>query len=255
MSAAAAPTGRRILVAEDQLVNWTLIERLLTKRGHVVVNVKNGRDAVDLLDHEAFDLVLMDCQMPGMDGYAATREIRRLEAERHDRWVPIVAMTANAMQGDRERCLAAGMDDYLAKPIAPEMLDTMLARWLPVAGDDEMRLDPARLEALRSVFSEDDLAGILRELATTITNDLHEMQHAAAQRDRGALLAIAHRLKNSAGMIGATRLSHSVLVLESQVTANKLTDQADLEAAVAGLEDDWARVRAAPELALSQAGG
>jgi signal transduction histidine kinase/CheY-like chemotaxis protein/HPt (histidine-containing phosphotransfer) domain-containing protein len=251
----ASAAGRRILVAEDQLVNWTLIERLLTKRGHVVVNVKTGGEAVDMLDTETFDLVLMDCQMPGMDGYDATGEIRRIEAERHGRRVPIVAMTANAMQGDRERCLAAGMDDYLAKPIAREMLDAMLTRWLAAAGDDEMRLDPARLEALRSVFSEDDLAGILGELATTITNGLHEMQQAAAQRDRDALLAMAHRLKNSAGMIGATHLSHAVLVLESQVSTNKITERADLEAAVAVLWDDWVRVRAAPELALSPAGG
>ncbi|HWE62507.1 MAG TPA: response regulator, partial [Chloroflexota bacterium] len=193
----------RILLAEDNTVNQAVAVRMLQKLGYVVDVVTNGYQAVDAVaaalreQRGAYAAVLMDCQMPEMDGYAATAAIRALDDAA--RQTPIIAMTANALAGERERCLAAGMDDYLAKPIAPEMLDTMLARWLPVAGDDEMRLDPARLEALRSVFSEDDLAGILRELATTITNDLHEMQHAAAQRDRGALLAIAHRLKNSAG--------------------------------------------------------
>jgi CheY-like chemotaxis protein len=250
----AAGAPRRILVAEDQPVNWTLIERLLAKRGHVALNVKTGREAVDLLDSETFDLVLMDCQMPGMDGYDAARGIRRSEADRDLRRVPIVAMTANAMQGDRERCLAAGMDDYMSKPINPDVLDAILARWLVAIDDEQTGLDPARLEALRSVFADDDLSGILRELSTTITTELHEMQQAAAQGDRDALLAAAHRLKNSAGMIGATRLSRAIAVLESQVSSHQVTDQADLETAVTALWDDWVRVRAAPELALSETG-
>jgi signal transduction histidine kinase/DNA-binding response OmpR family regulator len=129
-----ASDGRRILVAEDQRVNWMLIERLMSKRGHHVVNATDGRDALEKLDSDHYDLVLMDCQMPVLDGYDTTREIRRREAAGQRSHVPIVAMTASAMAGDRERCLAAGMDDYVTKPIDAEKLDHALTRWLPSAG-------------------------------------------------------------------------------------------------------------------------
>jgi signal transduction histidine kinase/DNA-binding response OmpR family regulator len=122
--------GHRVLVVEDQAVNWMVTERLLVKRGHVAVNAEDGRSALELLESERFDLVLMDCQMPVLDGYDTAREVRRREAARTGVHVPIVAMTASAMQGDRERCIAAGMDDYVAKPITGEKLDELLARWL-----------------------------------------------------------------------------------------------------------------------------
>jgi signal transduction histidine kinase/DNA-binding response OmpR family regulator len=122
--------GRRILVAEDQSTNWMLVERLLAKRGHVSVNAPDGHDVLEKLDAYDFDLILMDCQMPGLDGYDTTREIRRRESAAQRARVPIVAMTASAMAGDRERCLASGMDDYIAKPIDAEKLDHVLDRWL-----------------------------------------------------------------------------------------------------------------------------
>jgi signal transduction histidine kinase/DNA-binding response OmpR family regulator len=124
------PAGRRVLVAEDQKVNWMLIERLLTKRGLSPANATDGRLALEMLESDDYDLVLMDCQMPLLDGYDTAREIRRREAATRSTHIPIVAMTANAMSGDRERCLAAGMDDYLAKPIGAEHLDEVLERWL-----------------------------------------------------------------------------------------------------------------------------
>jgi signal transduction histidine kinase/DNA-binding response OmpR family regulator len=124
------PAGRRILVAEDQRVNWMLIERMLAKRGVAAVNAANGREALDMLASDRVDLVLMDCQMPVLDGYETAREIRRREAADGHLRVPIVAMTASAMDGDRDRCLEAGMDDYMAKPIDGEALDGVLARWV-----------------------------------------------------------------------------------------------------------------------------
>jgi signal transduction histidine kinase/CheY-like chemotaxis protein len=128
--------ARRILVAEDQQVNWMLIERMLAKRGHSAVNAPDGRAVLEMLDSEPYDLVLMDCQMPVLDGYDAAREIRRREAAQQRSRVPIVAMTANAMLGDRERCLAAGMDDYMPKPISSDLLDEALTRWPAPAQDD-----------------------------------------------------------------------------------------------------------------------
>jgi CheY-like chemotaxis protein len=128
LPADAAAPRRRILVAEDNRVNQKVAMRLLEKAGHHVDVVANGREAVAALDDAVYDLVFMDCQMPDMDGFEATRAIRAEEAGtlRH---IPIVALTANAMQGDRERCLTAGMDDYIAKPVTTQTLAAALERW------------------------------------------------------------------------------------------------------------------------------
>ncbi len=123
-----------ILVVEDHRVNQRLITAMLTRLGLQVKLANNGFEALDQLVQGGYDLVLMDCQMPELDGFETTREWRRRErSEPTLRHLPVVALTANAMKGDRERCLAAGMDDYLSKPIRPEDLAETLARWLPRA--------------------------------------------------------------------------------------------------------------------------
>src|SRR5208282_5000664 len=105
----------RVLVAEDNIVNKKLMQKLLEKRGFIVEVVGTGREAVEALSGARFDLVFMDCQMPEMDGYEAASWIRRMEG--NSRRTPVIALTANAMKGDAEKCLEAGMDDYLSKPI------------------------------------------------------------------------------------------------------------------------------------------
>lgn len=144
-------SATRVLVAEDNPVNQKVALLTLERLGYQVHVVGNGLEAVAAMEAGLFDIVLMDCQMPVMDGFEATSEIRRREGE----WAhhPIIAMTASAMQGDRERCFVVGMDDYISKPVQPAALDRVLQRWLDrqdvVFGTDRP-LPPAEIEPARA---------------------------------------------------------------------------------------------------------
>jgi len=130
VTADADPRSRRILIAEDAPVNQTLIATLLSKRGHQVTLARDGLQAVAAFEAQPFDLVLMDMQMPELDGLAATARIRQMEAN-SGRRTPIIALTANADEGDRKRCLQAGMDDFIAKPFNVDQFYPIIDRYLP----------------------------------------------------------------------------------------------------------------------------
>jgi CheY-like chemotaxis protein len=122
--------GKRLLLIEDNAVNLMMATFMLEKYACHITPAENGVQAVELIKQGGFDLVLMDCQMPEMDGYEATKVVRQLEKETAGAHIPIVALTANAMKGDDEKCFAAGMDDYITKPIEPEKLENILRKWL-----------------------------------------------------------------------------------------------------------------------------
>jgi signal transduction histidine kinase/DNA-binding response OmpR family regulator/sensor domain CHASE-containing protein len=196
-----------ILLAEDNPINQTLATRLLGKLGHTVVIVGDGRAALEALAQHNFDLALMDVQMPVMDGLAATAMIR--QHERHTgRHLPIIAMTAHAMKGDAERCLAAGMDGYLAKPIKVEELQAVIQQTLhpapsPAPSAAEPPIDLATLSTI--VGGDRDL---LVELGRLFQQDypqqLATLREAIAQADRQRLERTAHSLKGALATIGAT---------------------------------------------------
>ncbi len=127
----SVPLDAKILLVEDNPINQMVAQKMLEKVGLKPKLANNGVEAVQLLNEQTFDLVLMDCQMPEMDGFDATREIRKLAIKATDQnLIPVVAMTANVMSGDRERCLEVGMDDYIGKPVQRDQLESVLRKWL-----------------------------------------------------------------------------------------------------------------------------
>jgi signal transduction histidine kinase/DNA-binding response OmpR family regulator len=253
---AAAPAAalRRldVLVAEDNSVNRAVAVRMLERVGHRVEAVEDGRQAMEALERNRFDLVLMDVQMPRMDGLEATAAIRALEQERGGH-VPIIALTAHAMKGDRERCLAAGMDDYVAKPLQSRELYAAIER---VRGGDENHWeregrsttdsDPVIDHELLMESSCGDpalAADLIRMYLDQSPIRIAELQSALDSNDRGAMERAAHQLRGSLGTIGA---SH---VVEVATRLEELSRSAALEAladALAELEREMTRVL--PEL-------
>jgi CheY-like chemotaxis protein len=137
--ASIATRRGRVLLVEDNFVNQRVAVYMLTKLGHPVDVAKHGREAIDVLSNARYDLVLMDCQMPEMDGYEATRMIRDPTSSVLEHDVPVVAMTANAFPEDRARALGAGMDDFLAKPVDRGILEAVLAKWMKPMAHRESR--------------------------------------------------------------------------------------------------------------------
>ncbi|MGH9667006.1 MAG: response regulator, partial [Bryobacteraceae bacterium] len=287
--ALTVPAGRlrclRVLVAEDNSMNQEVVLTLLRREGHAATLAQNGREALDLLETDSFDIVLMDVQMPELDGLSATAAIRERERA-HGGRIPIVAMTAHAMTGDRERCLAAGMDAYVSKPIhREELLRTMqniagaprgpagaspeperLARQggqrAPLSGRAQDPKPAPREFALQKARQLDETVALSRmggdrelllEIARLFLEDypnlLAAIQHAISGGDASALEHGAHTLKGSVANFGAAESVEAALRLEMMGRDGALQDSSD---AFRRLESALARLRAELESLGSQ---
>jgi two-component system, sensor histidine kinase and response regulator len=271
----------RVLLAEDNPVNQEVVQAMLESVGCTVKVAADGRQALDAIAREPFDAILMDCQMPVLDGFETTAEIRRMEqGQPGTRRLPIIALTANAMEGDRERCLAAGMDDYLSKPVRPDELRSSLARWLPAgpveppvnapgavaptapppaaaqaapAPKDQV-LDPQALQALRQLQREAGSDVLSRMIGLFLANTpelIRQMRQAIESRDGANLKMAAHTMKSSSGFLGARRLETLCRELEA---LGKSGDVDHAPQRLAEVEDEYARVTVALE-ASRQGGG
>jgi two-component system sensor histidine kinase/response regulator len=224
----------RILLAEDNAVNQRVAVRLLRSYGHTVTVANHGGEAVAAMDREHFDLVLMDVQMPEMDGFEATRLIRDKEAGT-GRHTPMVAMTAHAMKGDRERCLAAGLDEYLSKPVQRDELLRLLA-WVANGAELEMSAEQANSEppelplAIDRITAVERLGGdeeLFAELAGLFRDEgprmMQEIQRAIDAGDPAAIQRTAHGLKGAAGYLGGMRTAEAAHRLELIGTTKELS--------------------------------
>jgi PAS domain S-box-containing protein len=236
-------SAKRLLVAEDNAVNRKVILARLAKYGIQADVAENGRTALDLLTDQPYDLVLMDCQMPIMDGYEATRRLRGREISHHNSHIPIIALTAHADAGAREFCLSAGMDDYLSKPINPQELTKLLLRWL---GPGDMQASSGfpqsdasekpnvhrdeiacwnRAKALK--FLEDD-AELLCELMQLFIENapirLTEMHRAQTEQDYVKLANAAHAIKGMTSSFFAESATAWALKLESSAQKNQYAE-------------------------------
>jgi len=250
----------RVLLVEDNAVNQMVAQRMLENLSCRVDLAANGREALELLANLEYDIVLMDCQMPELDGFEATRALRKRELEDDSgEHLTVIAMTANAMQGDRERCLAAGMDDYIAKPVVDSALAAMLSKWssaqAPASGENETQAEleaattgshspapaawePAHEEALLKSVLDLEVIEMLMELAREAQPELldelfllfteatplafEQISTGLAQGDAPDVVQAAHKLKGSSGSIGASRMHALARLLEEAARQGSL---------------------------------
>jgi len=226
----------RVLVVEDNVVNQRVTLLMLTELGCHVDLAANGREAIEMIELLPFDMVFMDCEMPEMDGFEATREIRRLQSDRH---LPIIAMTAYALQGDRERCLAAGMDDYFSKPVTLEDFQAALERWGPkdsrsfeerlkppaslekapltVENETSSVIDPnviARLRGLADTTDSSLLTRIFHLFLSDTPKRITTLREAAATGDTAGLSKAAHSLRGACASIGVMGMAEICKTIE-----------------------------------------
>lgn len=240
----------RILIAEDNPVNQKVALGQLKNLGYRAKVFPNGLELLRELEQTEADIILMDCQMPEMDGLAATAEIRRREGDA--RHTTIIAMTANALDGESEKCIAAGMDDYLSKPVKPDVLRRKLEHWAAVianagaaangdyVGDDTPVLDQAQFNTLKDIRPDDNgalVAELIDLFAGEAATNLAELREQAPGGEVAEIRRIAHRLKGSCTNIGAARMTGVLDRLESVVSPGEVGGLLD------NLEHEYERVR------------
>ncbi len=213
--------GARVLLAEDNAVNTKVARQILYRLGCQITSVENGKLALEAIAANAFDIVLMDVQMPEMDGLEATRRIR--ESGSNYRNIPVIALTANAMTGDRELCLEAGMSDYLSKPVKPADLTEMLMKWLKPSSssgsgnplDETVEFNPHYL-TFECGLDPLIVNSILEDFITSSKDLIHRIIDAARKGDLAEMAKATHALKGAARSIGANRLASDCEVLEAR---------------------------------------
>ena len=230
--------GRRVLVADDNPVNRKLAARLLENLSCTAGLACSGTEAVEMHASAPYDLVLMDCVMPQLDGYQATQRIREMAG--NARYAPVIALTSADSPVEREKCAAAGMDDFLAKPLRAQALKSMLTRWLPpaVSIESDGHSHGDGLKAVQEMFGAD-----FPELAMLYLADspprLAMLRRARDENDTFRLIKIAHAFSGSCASIGAAGLSAMCRELELRVTAGALQD---FEQRLAAIEVEYRRV-------------
>jgi len=235
----------KILMAEDNYINQQMTVRMLEKEGHGVTVAEDGQKALDLLETDVFDLVLMDVQMPVMDGLSATEFIRQKEASTGGH-IPIIAMTAYAMKEDRERCLGAGMDDYISKPIDPKKLMSLLAKWSgnreSIAGKErnERKKRDSTIEAQAGVpldlskalaqacGDEEFLDEMIQYFIESMPSQIETLHSSIESKDTDALTKQAHTLKGASGNLSADKITAAAFKLEQMGRKGDLTNASQI---------------------------
>ncbi len=239
-------TGHTVLVAEDNRANQLVIQGMLERLGCLVDIAVNGEEAIEKTEHKKYDLVLMDCQMPTVDGFAATTAIRRREADGMVR-TPVIAMTANVHERDIQHCMEVGMDDFLPKPIKLNVLKSKLYKWLEDAADGPVVAGGSRLAVLdNSVLNElrdnigDNLAGLFEVFLEDIPAYIETLEKSIADNDASALVQAAHAIKGSSGNVGANRLAEAARHLEQLGRSGTTTNA---ERLLVALQEELIQVR------------
>jgi len=236
-------TNAHILVAEDNPINLMITAEILESYGCIITPAGNGLEALDMLGAHDYDLILMDCQMPEMDGFEATKNIRQHEHAKNGARIPIIAFTANAMQGDKEKCLRAGMDDYISKPVSQSGLQSILLKWIPskahqIADTNSLLppIDPSRLTVknageevldkmifnnLRALFKDKFPLAVETHTLTLIEN-VNKANDAFDRNDAEALAAVMHSLKSASRQFGAVQQGDLSEKIEKLAVENKL---------------------------------
>ncbi len=255
--------GQRVLLVEDNPVNQELAGEMLRSLGMKVEVAENGEQALAAIAQQSYSLVLMDCQMPVLDGFEATRRLRARERDAGASVrLPVIALTANALVGDREQCLAAGMDDYLSKPFTATQLNEILDRWLPPRAtflepesrapapapaeiSDKAILDPARLEQIRALSREgvpSVLGRVVKFFFDSAPEQIAAIRAAAQTADGSRLREVAHSLKSASATLGASDFSELCRQLETMGREGRFDGAIE---AAAALEQQFPVVREA----------